>query len=358
MQRNVVQMTAIQHKAGIARHFLYRWRVAAALTMCVLALNGPAVADPENWRHEWPRTDFTQTIVDLSEIKSGGPPKDGIPAIDSPVFEALSAGRARGWVRSLDPMEPVIALEIEGDARAYPIRIMMWHEIVNDEVGGVPVAVTYCPLCNAALVFDRRTEAASLDFGTTGKLRHSDLVMYDRQSESWWQQFTGEAIVGEMVGTRLALVPSRLESFGRFAERFPDGRVLVPGDPDQRNYGANPYLGYDRESSTPFLYAGSMPDGIEPMERVVAVEITPGHHEAFALSLLRDKGTMRKGDIVLTWITGQSSALDAATVAGGRDVGNVLVQRESDGRRIDIPYDVTFAFAFHAFRPGSPIHTK
>ena len=317
-----------------------------------------ASAAPDHWKGEWPRTDFSRHSIDYSEVKSGGPPKDGIPAIDDPKFEALTDGNADGWAVELNDMEPVISLNIGGDARAYPLRILMWHEIVNDKVGGEPVAVTYCPLCNAALVFQRSLNDRVLDFGTTGKLRHSDLVMYDRQTESWWQQFTGEAIVGEMTGSELTLVPSRLEAFANFRKRFPQGQVLVPNNPASRDYGANPYRGYDAKGAMPFLYTGDMPSGIEPMARVVAIEVEPGRHEAWSLALLRERGEIRTGDLVLRWAAGQSSALDTRTIASGRDVGNVVVQRQDGDRLIDIPYDVTFAFAFHAFRPRSPIHTQ
>ncbi|SMF83986.1 Protein of unknown function [Tistlia consotensis] len=329
-----------------------------AVMIFALALPGASSASPDRWRSEWPRTDFAKHSVDLDEIRSGGPPKDGIPAIDHPRFERLEHGRAAGWSARLAPSEPVVSFVVERDARAYPLRILIWHEIVNDVVGGVPVLVTYCPLCNSAIVFRRSTASGLLDFGTTGKLRHSDLVMYDRQTESWWQQFSGEAIVGALTGTRLSLLPARLESFARFAKRFGDGLVLVPNDPGLRNYGRNPYVAYDRQGARPFLYDGSMPDGIEPMARVVAVEVEPGDHQAFALSLLRERGEVRQGDVILRWSAGQSSALDAAIVDGGRDVGNVVVQRQMRGGFVDIPYDVTFAFAYHAFHPGSPIHTR
>jgi len=330
-------------------------------TVFLVALSAPltlgaAMADPERWRAEWPRSDFSRHTIPLEEIKSGGPRKDGIPSIDMPRFEQLKDGNAIGWAAGIGDIEPVISLVIRGDARAYPLRILIWHEIANDTVGGTPVVVTYCPLCNASLVFERTVENRVLDFGTTGKLRNSDLVMYDRQTESWWQQFGGDAIVGVMSGKKLHLVPSRLESFGRFRQRFPSGQVLLPNNPAARNYGANPYVGYDRSGQKPFLYDGSLPDGIEPMERVVAVETKPGHHEAWSLSLLRQRGKIESGDIILKWEAGQASALDKAFIAGGRDVGNVIVQRQRD--KTDIPYDVTFAFAFHAFRPNSPIHKE
>lgn len=303
-----------------------------------------ALANPQRWQSEWPRTDFSTRSIDLSEILSGGPPKDGIPSIDDPKFTPVAEAD------NLAPTEPVIGLAVNGDARAYPLRILTWHEIVNDTVGGVPVAVTYCPLCNAAIVFDRRLNGEAVAFGTTGKLRHSDLVMYDRKTESWWQQFLGEAIVGELTGTRLDVLPARLEAWQRFAARHPDGRVLVPTNPNLRRYGANPYVGYD-SASTPFLYAGTYPEGIAPMARVVAVG-----DQAWALDLLRRAQRVEQEDLVVTWEPGQNSALDSRAIAEGQDVGNVLVQRRTDQGLRDVPYDVTFAFVFHAFRPDGTLH--
>jgi hypothetical protein len=137
-------------------------------------------------------TDFSKHTVNYDEILSGGPPKDGIPAIDLPRF--VSAEEADAWLK---PVEPVILVEVGEDARAYPIQILMWHEIANDTVGGLPLTITFCPLCNTAIVFERRVDGQVLDFGTTGRLRYSNLIMYDRQTETWWQQASGEAIAGE-----------------------------------------------------------------------------------------------------------------------------------------------------------------
>ena len=318
-----------------------------------LVITHHAQADPLAWQREgWGKTDFSKHSVEWHEIQSGGPPKDGIPSIDRPKFKPASTET------QLAGTEPVIGLELNGDARAYPVRILIWHEIANDVVGSTPVVITYCPLCNAALVFDRTVDGRILDFGTTGKLRNSDLVMYDRQTESWWQQFMGEAIVGALTGRRLRLIPSRLESFERFRHRFPAGRLLIPNDPTARNYGRNPYVGYDAVGQRPFLYDGSLPDGIDPMERVVAVETAPGHHEAWALTLVRHRGTIHSGAPLIEWQPGQASALDKESIGSGRDVGNVIVLRQIEDRRVDLPYDVTFAFAFHAFRPNSPIHQE
>ncbi len=319
--------------------------LAGLLAVGLLLAGVPeALSNPNVWRGEWPDTDFTKHSVDLGEIMSGGPPKDGIPSIDDPKFVAVAEAE------DLLPREPVIGLTVNGESRAYPLRILTWHEIVNDEIGGVPVAVTYCPLCNAAIVFDRRVEGRVLEFGTTGKLRRSDLVMYDRTTESWWQQFLGEAIVGELTGTRLKMLPARLESWERFSARHPDGVVQVPNNPHMRRYGTNPYAGYD-SARRPFLYRGEYPEGIAPMAYVVAVG-----DEAWSLDLLREKGRIESGDLVLTWEAGNASALDTSAIPKGRDIGNVVAQKRGSEGPEDVVYDLTFAFVFHAFRPEGTIH--
>jgi hypothetical protein len=323
---------------------------AAIVTLVIDSTVGRAMAEPGSWRAEWPRTDFSQHSVPLEEIKSGGPAKDGIPPIDMPRFERLNDGAAAGWTSRIGDTEPVIAIDIRGDARAYPLSVLIWHEIVNDVVGGTPVIVTYCPLCNAALVFERTVENRVLDFGTTGKLRNSDLVMYDRQTESWWQQFGGDAIVGVMSGKRLRLVPSRLESFGRFRQRLPNGQVLIPNNPAARDYGTNPYVRYDASGQRPFLYDGPLPDGIDPMERVIAVEARPGYHEAWSLPLLRERGAIESGDIILKWQAGQTSALDKKTIAGGRDIGKWLC---SGGKADNCPiFPTTSRLRLHSTLSG------
>ncbi len=316
------------------------------------------------WRDEWPRTDFTRHTAPLSEIESNVA-RDSIPSIDDPQFLTVSEvtieqddepifppqrRRSRRAMSietfSLSWRDPVIGLEINGDARAYPLRIMMFHEIVNDRVGGEPVAVTYCPLCNTAIVLKRVLDGEPVGFGTTGKLRHSDLVMYDRKTHSWWQQFTGHAIVGARAGERLERIAARLESYEQFTRRFPDGKVLVPPSDSNAPYGRNPYFQYD-SARRPFLYRGKTPEGIAPLARVIAVNGT-----AYALALVQDKGVIEEDGYKISWSAGQASALDAHNVADGKDVGNIVVQQnQPDGSWQDAPYDVTFAFAFHAFEP-------
>jgi hypothetical protein len=321
-------------------------RHALFIVILLFAHSVAALADARIDRFKasgWSDTDFSKISIPLNEILSGGPPKDGIPSIDKPVFMPVSE------ITDIADREPVIGLEINGDARAYPLRVLTWHEIVNDEVGGKPVTVTYCPLCNAAIVFEREIDGKRLDFGTTGLLRNSDLVMYDRQTQSWWQQFTGEAIVGEMLGTKLTLVPARLEAYGLFKARHGNGKVLVPGNPHFRPYGRNPYAKYD-SAAAPFLYRGDLPKDISPMARVVVVR-DGGEMLVYALELLARENEVTSGDIVLKWQKGQASALDTEQIAEGRDVGNVTVQRRTSAGLEDLPYDVTFAFVVKAFHP-------
>ncbi len=341
----MVNHVLMSFKNGYIRYIIMSLALVFGIGVIIFFINPEVGASPLRWGMEWPNTDFSKRSVEWKEIMSGGPPKDGIPSIDNPRTEPISK------IENLADTEPVIGLIINGQARAYPLRILTWHEIVNDELGGVPVTVTYCPLCNSSVVFDRRLDGRVLDFGTTGKLRRSDMVMYDRQTETWWQQFIGEGIIGELTGKQLTVIPSRLESFADFKKRAPHGDVLVPNITSLRNYGANPYVGYD-SSPFPFLYRGDMPKGINPMVRVVVIA-----GEAWSLPLLREKGTISKGDLKLRWRPGQNSALDTRTISEGRDVGNVVVQRGADDAAQDVAYDVTFAFVYNAFYPDMLIHT-
>ncbi|OQX28697.1 MAG: hypothetical protein B0D92_07615 [Spirochaeta sp. LUC14_002_19_P3] len=310
------------------------------IILLMLLLQSWTVFASDAWKAEWPKTDFSKRNVDLTEIISGGPPKDGIPAIDRPKFQQA------GSIKNIADKEPVITVNINGDARSYPIRILIYHEIVNDTVGGVPVSITYCPLCNASIVFERTLNGQVLDFGTTGKLRHSDMVMYDRQSESWWQQFTGEGIVGKYTGQTLKQVPSRIESLALFKDLHPQGKVLVPNNPNAKPYGSNPYVQYD-SSEWPFLFSGTYTGKVPPLSRVIAVG-----NDAWSLESLIQKKQIDYNGVVIRWQKGQHSPLDSKKISGGRDIGNVTVQK--NGR--DVPYHLPFAFAFLAFNKNGKIH--
>jgi hypothetical protein len=320
------------------------WTPGASLAQATSA-EARRLAGGEEWR-----TDFSRHSVPLSEIASGGPRRDGIPPIDHPRFE--TAQQADRW---LDERHPVVVILAGGEARAYPLGILIWHEIVNDEVGGRPVTVTYCPLCNTALVFDRRLGSRVLDFGTSGRLRMSDLVMYDRQTESWWQQAVGEAIVGELVGQRLEPVPANTHGWATARELYPEILVLSrdTGFPEYEasgRYGQNPYAGYDsRRRPYSGFFSGKIPGDLPAMERVAALDRGDGW--AVGFSALADRGavnaTFADMHFVVLWEGGAASAVDRRSVSGGRDVGQsatfdrrlgdrVLTFERRDGRFRDI----------------------
>jgi thiol-disulfide isomerase/thioredoxin len=291
---------------------------------------------PSGARSEF-ETDFSKHIVPYSEI-STVLSKDRIPAIDDPRF--IGIDEADEWLAS---EEPVLMLEIGGEARAYPIQILMWHEIVNDVVGGTPVAATYCPLCNTGIVFERTVDGEVLDFGTTGRLRFSNLVMYDRQTESWWQQASGKAIVGEFTDTQLTILPSTMISWGDFKAKHPEGQVLSRETGHTRDYGTNPYTGYDEPGRTPFLYRGpETPEELRQNARVLGIELN-GEPIAYPYDRLENvraaNDTVGGVPIVVLWQPGTASALDSARIAAGDDVGAAAAfSRELDDRTL------TFAF--------------
>jgi hypothetical protein len=264
-------------------------------------------------------TNWNKHTIAYDELLSGGPPRDGIPSIDDPQF--IASSEASDW---LADNEPVIALDINGDARAYPLQILTWHEIVNDTVGGEPVIVTFCPLCNAALVFQRTLDGEVYEFGTSGLLRNSDLVMYDRTTESLWQQFTGEAIVGDLTGATLEFIPSSIVSFADFRETYPEGVILSRETGYNRRYGENPYVGYDTIGQNPFLFDGPVDERLPAMERVVAVTLD-GKDVGYPYSVLREVRVVNDeiGDreIAVFFNSGTSSALGARRIAEAADVG-------------------------------------
>ena len=316
---------------------------AAALLLaaaCGQAAAGPAAGGPgsqaaagsqvEQFSRDGWKTNFGKHSVPLTELQSGGPPKDGIPAIDHPKF--VSTTDAGGWLK---PVEPVIALTVGGESRAYPMQILVWHEIVNDTVDGVPVTVTFCPLCYTAIAFDRRAAGRVLDFGTTGNLRRSDLVMYDRQTESWWQQVLGQAIVGDLTGSQLTILPASIVSWAAFRTAHPEGKVLSSDTGFNRSYGSNPYRGYDQANTQPFLFDGKPDARLSPKEHVVTVSLG-GEDVAYPYTLLKRlhvvQDTVGGTKLVVLYRPGTASGLDAENVAGGFDLGaSGVFSSELDG---------------------------
>ncbi len=339
---------------------------------------------------EWPNTDFDTAIVDMDEIMSGGPPKDGIPALDNPKF--IPQDEANSW---LDDQEPVIVVAVGKKARAYPIQILMFHEIVNDTLNGKPLSITFCPLCNASIVFDRNLNGTVLDFGTTGRLRKSDLVMYDRQTESWWQQFTGTGIIGQYAGVVLKRHPANIVAYGDFKSAYPDGAVLSQDTGHRRPYGRNPYRGYDSIDDQPFLFRDPVDPRLPPMEYVLNISIGDTHR-LYPFSGFESNPVINdeiNGEpVVVLSRDGTYSALDGEAIARSRLMASatafsrrlddrVLSFLFIDGRIVDdetgsswnilgqavdgplagkslnsTPSGVHFAFAWLAFNPDSQIY--
>ena len=291
----------------------------------------------EQWNREGWTTAFSKKTIDLHEVLSGGVTRNGIPPIRDPRFVSLERGD-----RVYNDLEPVIAFDLNGEARAYPLQVLTWHEIVNDEVGGEPVLITFCPLCNTALSFTREVDGRIFTFGTTGKLRASNLIMWDEETESWWQQVTGEAIAGEMAGSELTFLPSAIVSWGDFKSTFPTGAVLSQNTGFNRPYGRNPYSGYDSIEDTPFLFDGKLDERLKPVERVVTVSIS-GSDAAYPYLELEKQSvvydTVGGKEIVVLWAPGTVSAMDSSIIVESRDVGGTGVFVPLvDGKRVTLKW--------------------
>ena len=271
-------------------------------------------------------------IIDVDELAMGAP-RDAIPAIFNPVHLTMEEAS-----EVYEPQIPLVQVRLGDDARGYPLSILIWHEIVNDTINGQPVAVTFCPLCNTAIAYGRQLGERTLDFAVSGLLRNSDLVMYDRNTETLWQQSTGRAIIGNLVGARLEWVPATIVSFGQFREAFPDGLVMSEDTGWFREYGQNPYVNYDSPAHQPFLYYGQLDDRLPPKIRVVSIETPGGETYAYPRDLVQElrvfydtyDGTTRA---VIFWTPGTVSALDRGMIADSEDIGATAVfDRELDGR--------------------------
>jgi hypothetical protein len=212
------------------------------------------------------KTDFSKVDKRVESALSGGPGKDGIPALSNPQFESINDSKAQETVQA-------IVLKEGDDIRAYPYNILIWHEIVNDEIGPVPVAVTFCPLCGSAIVYDRRAGDKTLEFGVSGALIDSNMVMYDKETESLWQQSTGVGLAGKHLGTELEIVPMQLMTIGEIKQKYPTAEILSENTGHRRNYDRNPYSGYDDDDSLLFFPVGDFGATYPAKEIMVAFKV-------------------------------------------------------------------------------------
>ena len=363
------------------------WFVMLVTSLAILGTVGGAVAQSGSGTLRDIGVDVDRATIPIDGILSGGPPPQGIPALGfsgdhagaagpSPAPQFVTQAEAAAW---LGEEEPVIALSLGGESRAYPLQILTWHEIVNDTLGGVPVAVTFCPLCNSALAFDRRVplsaeseaavraanpeatiqdvpedetfvsalESADTDkpnavlevtFGVSGLLYNSNLLMFDTAASTLWSQLTGEGAVGALSGAQLARYPAQIVSFEEFRAAFPEASVLSRETGFSRDYGANPYVGYDRADEPPFLFSGETDGRLPPKTRVITLE-RAGDAVAFPFDALQEARVVNTDvggvPVAVLWQEGTTSALDARAIAESADVGAAGVfDRRVDGRTL------------------------
>ncbi len=285
-------------------------------------IQNPSRVDPR-WK-----TDTSLRIIELNEIKALLD-RDVFPVFNDPSFVGKNKGLEIYYER-----EPVIVIEIEGKSKAYPMNVLTFHELANDRLSDVPILVSYCPLCNSAVVFDRTLLIGGipteLNFGVSGMLRKSDMIMWDKETETWWQQFTGEAIVGKLTYKVLDILPSRIMSLEDYFELYPKGLVLSKSNKENegKTYGSNPYHEYDDLNRTEFRHWPEIDDRLPPTERVVHVTID-GHNKLYPWSVIQKKGVIndefQDEPLTVFYQSGVVSILDKENIEESKDVGTAMV---------------------------------
>jgi len=279
----------------------------------------------------------SEYIVDPSEIIRGGPPKDGIPSIDNPKY--ISLQEADEWI---DDNELVMGIIYKGTKRVYPLQILVWHEIVNDVIEGDPILITYCPLCGSGIAFERKINGEEVEFGTSGKLYNSNLVMYDRKTDSYWTQIDGLAIVGELVGTKLTPISIDTVSWGEWKAAHPDSEVLSKNTGHIRLYGTDPYGSYYNDSFL-FFPVNEVDNRIHAKTVVFGIEID-GNFQAYREDDLVEAGT----------ITDQ---INGVSILVERKEGGIVTVTNLDTNE-EIIKERDFWFAWYAFHPNTELYQK
>ncbi len=307
------------------------WRFGFLISFLAVLISAGAFSGDDNG------FDLSSALVLADEIHIGGPSRDGIPALDHPKFVAASKARF------LDGKDGVLGLVRNGEAKAYPIGIMNWHEIVNDEVGGQPVAVTYCPLCGTGVAFASKVGGRSLSFGVSGLLYNSDVLLYDRETESLWSQLLNKAVTGPMKGRKLKALPLTHTTWRAWRRAHPDTLVLSTDTGHRRDYDRDPYAAYEKERGLYFPVSAKSAR-YHPKERVLGVEIG-GRFNAYPFAELSRTGKREIRDelggtelrVEFDWANESARVLDAS--------GNQL------------PAVTSFWFAWYAFHPDTEVFT-
>ncbi len=285
------------------------------------------VQNYEKIGQEW-KTDLSKHSIELNEIKALMK-RDGIPPIDNPKYISTKKAKTVYFEH-----EPVIVIENGGKAKAIPLNILTYHEIVNDNIGDLYFSASYCPLCNSSIAFNRKLNFKGkdylLDFGVSGMLRGSNLVMWDRQTETWWQQFVGDGLVGELTGAELEMLPAQIISLESFIESYPNGEVLSKEtgfERQQKRYGTNVYEGYDSKPN-PRLFFGEIDSRLPAMERVIDIQ-SMGEFKIYPHSIVAKKEVINDKfnglKIVLFFQAGTNSILDSKDISTAKDIGSITV---------------------------------
>ncbi len=303
----------------------------AILLFCLYLVSFAQIQNPRNVVYDW-KTDTTKHTIDLSELILVAT-KGLFPIIDYPKF----IGKEEG-LKSFYEHEPVISVEINGLAKAYPLNMLTFHEMANDTLAGIPLLPSYCPLCNSGVVFDRRLdfegEKYTLEFEVSGFLRKSNMVMFDRQTETWWQQLMGDAIVGKFAGAELDIIPSMIISVEEFFESYPNGQILSKETGYEKTmdrYGTNPYTHYDSISKNPysrFFNSDDVDSRLPAMERVIDIQ-EDGKYKIYPFTAIAKEGVINDKfgtkNIVIFYLSGTVSNMDEKELSQSKDVGSVTV---------------------------------
>lgn len=310
---------------------------ALFLLICLVACSPATEKAGSSYAPEGVKTlpDGTRYLVHPDMLISGGPPMDGIPSIDNPRFASID--EADAWLED----EELGAAVVHGETRRfYPLQILVWHEIVNENVSGTPVLVTYCPLCGSVIGFERTVGAETLEFGTSGKLFNSNLVMYDRSTGTYWTQIGGRAIIGEFAGLELSLFPVDVVEWGDWKRKYPDSEVLSRSTGHVRPYGSDPYGDYYSSGET--IFPAGPSDGRLHPKAVVFGVVANGTAKAYPEAALRENGDFE-------------DQIGGVPVSVRRDAGGfVTVTDLSSGIRI--PHERDFWFAWFAFHPHTELY--
>jgi hypothetical protein len=293
-----------------------------------------AVSTPENTEIQVTE-DGRRYLVHPSEIRSGGPPPDGIPSIDDPEYVSLS--EADEWI---EDDELVLAIIHEGVKRVYPLQILVWHEIVNDTIAGDPLLITYCPLCGSGIAYERTIDGEPVEFGTTGRLYNSNLVMYDRKTNTWWTQIDGLAVVGERTGEELSPVSVNTVTWGQWKAVHPDSQVLSRDTGYRRDYGRDPYGNYYETTSLMFPVENE-DNRIHPKEVIFGIEVN-----GVAKAYIEDN--------VIQERRFEDEVGDVRVRVERDDAGIVTFTNLETGEEIIKERD--FWFAWYAFHPNTTVY--